>query len=149
MPCVERQNLTMRMSMRRFTRLTNGFSKKAEAYRVRSLHFMHYNFCRKHATIKTTPAIKVALRRDCYSLGSPALMQRATSSSIFSGRFRKNFMPEHMAWMPDASNKITYTACQVSAGIFMKAWNELVPRVNNITANSGALMAQPLFPLIR
>jgi IS1 family transposase len=62
---VERQNLTMRMSMRRFTRLTNGFSKKAEnhAHAV-SLHFMFYNFCRPHMTltkaaggIKTTPAI--------------------------------------------------------------------------------------------
>ncbi len=53
----ERQNLTMRMSMRRFTRLTNAFSKKAEnlAHAV-SLHFMHYNFCRKHQTINKTPA---------------------------------------------------------------------------------------------
>jgi IS1 family transposase len=54
---VERQNLTMRMSMRRFTRLTNAFSKKAEnlAHAV-SLHFMHYNFCRKHQTLGMTPA---------------------------------------------------------------------------------------------
>ena len=49
---VERQNLTMRMGMRRFTRLTNGFSKKVEnhAHAV-SLHFMHYNFCRPHQTL--------------------------------------------------------------------------------------------------
>jgi IS1 family transposase len=49
---VERANLTMRMGMRRFTRLTNGFSKKVEnhAHAV-SLHFMHYNFCRSHATL--------------------------------------------------------------------------------------------------
>jgi hypothetical protein len=62
---VERANLTMRMGMRRFTRLTNAFSKKAEnhAHAV-SLHFMHYNFCRTHTTltkaakgIKTTPAM--------------------------------------------------------------------------------------------
>ncbi len=66
---VERQNLTMRMSMRRFTRLTNGFSKKAEnhAHAV-SLHFMFYNFCRSHQTltktaksIKTTPAMAAGL----------------------------------------------------------------------------------------
>ncbi len=50
---VERQNLTMRMGMRRFTRLTNGFSRKVEnlAHAV-SLHFMHYNFARPHATLK-------------------------------------------------------------------------------------------------
>jgi IS1 family transposase len=63
---VERSNLTMRMGMRRFTRLTNGFSKKLEnhAHAV-SLHFMHYNFCRAHTTLTkahpshypTTPAM--------------------------------------------------------------------------------------------
>lgn len=55
---VERQNLTMRMSMRRFTRLTNGFSKKVENLSCAvALHFMWYNFGRKHQTLKTTPAI--------------------------------------------------------------------------------------------
>ena len=56
---VERQNLTMRMSMRRFTRLTNGFSKKlANLAAAVSLYFMHYNFCRKHQTLKgQTPAM--------------------------------------------------------------------------------------------
>lgn len=66
---VERANLTMRMGMRRFTRLTNGFSKKAEnhAHAV-SLHFMHYNYCRAHTTltkaatgIKTSPAMAMGL----------------------------------------------------------------------------------------
>ena len=58
----ERQNLTMRMQMRRFTRLTNGFSKKVEnlAYAV-ALHFMNYNFCRIHQTLKTTPAIAAGI----------------------------------------------------------------------------------------
>ena len=55
---VERQNLTMRMSMRRFTRLTNAFSRKVEnhAHAV-ALHFMHYNFCRMHGSLKATPAM--------------------------------------------------------------------------------------------
>ena len=54
---VERQNLTMRMEMRRFTRLTNAFSKKVENLRgCGRLHFMHYNFCRIHQTLRVTPA---------------------------------------------------------------------------------------------
>ncbi len=52
---VERQNLTMRMSMRRFTRLTNGSSKKIENLAAGvSLHFMYYNFARKHQTLGLT-----------------------------------------------------------------------------------------------
>ncbi len=57
---VERQNLTMRMGMRRFTRLTNGFSKKVENHAAMvSLHFMHYNFARPHSSLGklTTPAM--------------------------------------------------------------------------------------------
>ncbi len=59
---IERSNLTMRMQMRRFTRLTNAFSKKLENHRLAcSLHFVHYNFCRIHQTIRVTPAMASGL----------------------------------------------------------------------------------------
>lgn len=62
---VERNNLTKRTQMRRFTRLTNAFSKKAlDHQRALALHFMYYNFVRKHSSIKTTPAIAAGLT-DC------------------------------------------------------------------------------------
>jgi IS1 family transposase len=55
---VERNNLTMRMHNRRFTRLTNAFSKKAQNHaRALALHFMYYNYVRNHSSVKTTPAI--------------------------------------------------------------------------------------------
>jgi IS1 family transposase len=66
---VERQNLTMRMSMRRFTRLTNAFSKKCENHAAAvSLHFMHYNFCRVHQTLRVTPAMSAGLTDHVWEL---------------------------------------------------------------------------------
>ena len=71
---VERQNLTMRMGMRRFTRLTNGFSKKVENLaRAVSLHYMHYNFARPHQTLrqdgqKRTPAMAAGVANRVWSL---------------------------------------------------------------------------------
>jgi IS1 family transposase len=66
---VERQNLTMRMGMRRFTRLTNGFSKKIEnmAYSV-AIHFMHYNFVRRHQTLRMPPALKAGVTDHKWSI---------------------------------------------------------------------------------
>jgi hypothetical protein len=59
----------MRMSMRRFTRLTNGFSKKAEnhAYSV-AVHFMHYNFVRVHQSLRITPAMAANVTNKLWSL---------------------------------------------------------------------------------
>ena len=66
---VERQNLTMRMSMRRFTRLTNGFSKKIENHaHAIALHFMFYNFGRIHTTLRVTPAMQARIADHVWSL---------------------------------------------------------------------------------
>jgi IS1 family transposase len=67
---VERANLTMRMGMRRFTRLTNGFSKKIENHEhAIALHFMHYNFCRKHESLKKmTPAMAAGITDHVWTL---------------------------------------------------------------------------------
>lgn len=61
---VERQNLTMRMHMRRFTRLTNGFSKKIENHMCAiALHFVYYNFVKVHKTLRVTPAMEAGLTK--------------------------------------------------------------------------------------
>lgn len=66
---VERQNLTMRMCMRRLTRLTNAFSKKWENLQAAlALHFAYYNFCRVHGTIKQTPAMKAGITDHAWSI---------------------------------------------------------------------------------
>lgn len=66
---VERNNLTMRMGMRRFTRLTNGFSKKIENLQhAVALHFMYYNFVRIHKTLKTTPAMASGVTEKLWSI---------------------------------------------------------------------------------
>ncbi len=65
---VERQNLTMRMSMRRFTRLTNAFSKKIENHAAAvALHFIHYNFARVHKTLRITPAMAAGISDHVWS----------------------------------------------------------------------------------
>jgi IS1 family transposase len=72
---VEQQNLTMRMSMRRFTRLTNGFSKKVEnhAHAV-SLHYMHYNFARIHKTLRITPAMAAGITGHLWEISDIAAL---------------------------------------------------------------------------
>ena len=66
---VERQNLTMRMSMRRFTRLTNAFSKKVDNHgHAVALYFMYYNLCRVHSTLRITPAMEAGISDHVWSI---------------------------------------------------------------------------------
>jgi len=66
---VERQNLTMRMAMRRFTRLTNAFSKKLSHLKAAvALHFAYYNFCRVHSSLRVTPAMEAGLTNHIWSI---------------------------------------------------------------------------------
>jgi len=66
---VERQNLTMRMSMRRFTRLTNAFSKKVENHEhMLAIYFMYYSFCRVHSTLRVAPAMEAGISREVWMI---------------------------------------------------------------------------------
>lgn len=66
---IERQNLTMRMHLRRLTRLTNGFSKKREnLYAALALYFAYYNFCRIHKTLRCTPAMEAGITKSIWEL---------------------------------------------------------------------------------
>jgi len=80
---VERQNLTMRMKMRRMTRLTNGFSKKIDGLESAvALHFMHYNFCRVHQTLRTTPAMAAGITNHVWSIDEMVgLLRRPVQSN--------------------------------------------------------------------
>ena len=88
---VERQNLTMRMGMRRFTRLTNAFSKKqANLFCAVSLHFAHYNFCRVHQTLGTTPAVAAGVTDHVWTLAELiGLLEAAEATPITRGPYRK------------------------------------------------------------
>jgi hypothetical protein len=92
---VERQNLTMRMSMRRFTRLTNGFSKKIEnlAHAV-ALHFMFYNFGRIHKTLRVTPAMEAGISDHVWSLEEiAALVPKPVATKRGPYKKQKNHAP--------------------------------------------------------
>ena len=88
---VERQNLTMRMSMRRFTRLTNAFSKRLEylGHSV-ALHFMYYNFCRIHQTLRITPAMAAGVTEQLWEIGDIVdLMEAAAPRPNRPATYRK------------------------------------------------------------
>lgn len=80
---VERQNLTMRMSMRRFTRLTNAFSKKIENHvAMVALHVMYYNFCRIHQTLRVSPAMEAGITARLWSIQDLIALLNAESQPI-------------------------------------------------------------------
>ena len=80
---VERQNLTMRMSIRRFTRLTNAFSKKLENHALSvALHYMHYNFCRIHKTLRVTPAMAAGVTDRVWDMNDVAALIAAQEAPI-------------------------------------------------------------------
>jgi hypothetical protein len=80
---VERQNLSMRMGIRRFTRLTNGFSKKIENHCAAvALWFMYYNFCRVHQTLRVTPAMEAGLSNHPWTIEELLGLIRYESSTF-------------------------------------------------------------------
>ncbi len=79
---VERQNLTMRMSMRRFTRLTNAFSKKLENHiHAISLYVVYYNFCRVHQTLRVTPAMEAGLTDHVWEIAELLSLMEPTTKA--------------------------------------------------------------------
>lgn len=88
---VERQNLTMRMSMRRFTRLTNGFSKKLDNHmHALALYFAFYNFCRIHKSLKVTPAMAAGITDKLWSLEDIAeRIEAAQAKPMKRGPYKK------------------------------------------------------------
>ena len=95
---VERQNLTMRMSMRRFTRLTNGFSKKVQNHACAvGLHYMHYNFGRIHKTLRVTPAMQAGLADHVWTLDELiGLLDNREQEAVASGAMKRgNYRPKN------------------------------------------------------
>ena len=84
---VERQNLTMRMSMRRFVRLTNAFSKKVENHEhMLAIYFLYYKFCRVHQTLRVTPAMEAGIADHIWSIKKAVEM--LDRRSILRGLYR-------------------------------------------------------------
>jgi IS1 family transposase len=94
---VERLNLGMRMSMRRYTRLTNAFSKKTENLAAAvALHFMHYNFVRVHQTLKTTPAVAAGITDHVWKLPElVALLEGAENVPTKRGSYKPRAKAGH------------------------------------------------------
>lgn len=88
---VERQNLNIRMGNRRFTRLTNGFSRKLENHsHALALYFFHYNFCRIHKTLKVTPAMQAGIADTLMSMEDLIGIMDAAEAPKKRGPYKKN-----------------------------------------------------------
>jgi IS1 family transposase len=87
----ERQNLTLRMQQRRFTRLTNAFSKKLENHALSvALHYMHYNFCRIHKTLRITPAMAAGVTDHVWNVADiVAIIEAAEPAPAKRGPYKK------------------------------------------------------------
>ena len=94
---VERQNLTMRMSLRRFTRLTNAFSKKVENHaHAIALHFMYYNFVRIHKTLRVTPAMAAGISKKLWSIEDLAKIVRRLTNEKRNLQIKIYKMQRHL-----------------------------------------------------
>ena len=104
---VERANLTIRMGNRRFTRLTNAFSKKLENHcHMLAVTFMHYNFCRKHTTIKSTPAVAADIADHQWTLEEVIEMIDAHFTAKVNAAFETAFVAK---FTPQRTKPKTYT----------------------------------------
>jgi hypothetical protein len=90
----ERQNRTLRMSNRRFTRLTDAFSKKIENHALSvALHYMHYNFCRIHKTLRITPAMAAGVTDHVWSVADiVSMIEAAEPASAKRGPYKKRMV---------------------------------------------------------
>lgn len=108
---VERSNLTVRMGNRRFTRLTNGFSKNlANHCHMLAITFMHYNFVRKHATIKTTPAVAAGVAATPWTMEQVVQMIDEHYEAMLSAQFEKGFAD--LKWTRPRTTPKTFTPVQ-------------------------------------
>ena len=98
---VERQNLTTRMQIRRFTRLTNAFSKKMENHEATAaLHFMNYNYIRIHKTLRVTPAMQAGISGHVWSIEELVSIMPEPNANK-RGPYKKEIQTEALPQCPD------------------------------------------------
>lgn len=108
---VERSNLTIRMTNRRFTRLTNGFSKEIENHcHELALTIMAYNFCRKHQTLKQTPAMAAGIADHQWSMDEVVAMIEAFVVAQEAEAFEEAFAA--IKWTAPRTSPKTYASCK-------------------------------------